>query len=169
MLRLSDLNGINRLYNSESDSLMTLELICKKAYESILINNVDPIYLNKIVRWNSSDWRTRKKKSKMVKIKFVLLLTTLTLQAQGKWNSLVISRPPRTDFRPSVHPSTSVYIFIFLMVRRLNSSMSWMVCISPAVHLRPSMENIHRIYPWNMDGMIPNCPHGRKDGPQTAV
>ena len=38
------------VYNSKSDSRMTLELICKKAYGSILINNVDPIYLNKNVR-----------------------------------------------------------------------------------------------------------------------
>ena len=81
------------------------------------------------------------------------------------------NRPLRSDFRPSVHPSTSVHIFIFLMVRRLNpsmtwtvslsppstsvhlgqmimacrpnSSMRWTVCLRPAVHLRPSMTNNH--------------------------
>ena len=84
---------------------------------------------------------------------------------------LVQSRPPRTNFRPSVHPSTSVHIFKFLMVRRLkpsmrwtvclrppstsvhlgqiimgfrpNSSMRWTVSLRPAVRLRPSMENFH--------------------------
>ena len=35
----------------------------------------------------------------------------------------VRNRPLRTEFRPSVHQSTSVHIFIFLMVRRLNPSL----------------------------------------------
>ena len=98
---------------------MTLELICKKAYESILINNevLDSIYLNKIVRWNSSDWQNRKK-SKMVKIKFVLLLTTFTLQAQGKWNSLIISG----------NISTNKYFGLFESIRSFeNSGFKWAI------------------------------------------
>ena len=42
----------------------------------------------------------------------------------------------RTDFRPSVHPSISVHIFIFLMVRRLNSSMKLTVCLRPCIFPR---------------------------------
>ena len=78
---------------------MTLELICKKAYESILINNVmlDQIYLNKIIRWNSSDWRNKKNIQKMVKIKFVLLLTTFTFQAQGELSAWLPG--PRSGLR----------------------------------------------------------------------
>ena len=52
-------------------------------------------------------------------------------------------RPLRTDFSPSVHPPTTVHVFIFLMVRRLNPSMRWTVCLRTAVYLRPSVENNH--------------------------
>ena len=95
------------------------------------------------------------------------------------WSSMVPFEPPRREdsFAPGlygrtfVHLSTSVHIFIFLMVRRLNPSMRWTACLRPpstsvhlgqiimvcrpnssmrwtvrlrpAVHLRPSMENFH--------------------------
>ena len=76
----------------------------------------------------------------------------------------IITRPPRTDFRPSVHLSTSDHIFKFLMVRRPNPSMSWTVrdrppsitvhpwrittvrCLNPStgltVRLRPPIKNL---------------------------
>ena len=47
------------------------------------------------------------------------------------YHKLCVTRPLRTNFRPSVHPSTSVHILIFLMVRRLNTSMRWTVSLLP--------------------------------------
>ena len=49
------------------------------------------------------------------------------------WNSLILlTRSLRTKaFRPSVHPSTFVHIFMFLTVRRLNPSMRWTACLRP--------------------------------------
>ena len=47
---------------------------------------------------------------------------------------VVGTRPPRTDFRPSVHLSALVHIFKFLMVRRPNPFMRWTDHRQKSVH-----------------------------------
>ena len=53
------------------------------------------------------------------------------------------SRPLRTGFRPSVHPSISVHIFIFLMVRPTEYVHEIDGLSSSTVRLRPSRTNNH--------------------------
>ena len=71
---------------------------------------------------------------------------------------MVTLRPQQTNFRPSVHPSTSVHIFKFLMGPRPNPSKGWMLHRRKSVqsstsndNLGPVSESVHE-----MDDLSPN-------------